>query len=177
MSAGQRPPHLSPLSSRVATQASTSLAPPNQQRGGRSSHRATPAPPPHKNKDDAKPLVIQEGDPRDGLVVPLRSGVHTLPFFTGGIDTISFCNLSQEGVIPKDSCHLHLEGWGRIFWMAEHDVFMQDGVGCFVPKAICMLLPSVVGIVRRLPYIGLYCITFHTLDFVGDSFLPASSVT
>ena len=81
MSASQRPAAPSLPCTWVAVQAKASLAPPGQHREGCCSLLW----PPIKTSMVLHTSVIPEGDPRDGLMIPLCTGIHTLLFFAGGV--------------------------------------------------------------------------------------------
>ena len=87
----------------VAVQAKASLASPGQHREGCCPWHPSPI----KTSMVLHTSVIPEGDPRDGLMIPLCTGIHALLFFAGGVYLHSFCYLPEQGVFSIYSCHFH----------------------------------------------------------------------
>ena len=108
----------------------------------------TPPPLPIKTENDAS-SVIREDDPRDGLMVPLRTGVHARPAHL--VDEVPFCDLSKEGITPEHTCDFHAEDWrGVSCCMFASYMLPQNTVVCFFAESVCMLLPSVVRVVNYI---------------------------
>ena len=132
-----------------------------------------PPPLPIKTENDAS-SVIREDDPRDGLMVPLRTGVHARPAHL--VDEIPFCDLSKEGITPEHTCDFHAEDWrGVSCCMFASYMLPQNTVICFFAESVCMLLPSVVRVVSSFPHIHL--IAAVTVYLVCDTFFSARSVS
>ena len=126
-----------------------------------------------KTENDAS-SVIREDDPRDGLMVPLRARVHTSPARL--VDEVTLRDLSKEGIIPEHSCYFHAEDWwGVSCCMLAPHMLPQDTVVCSLAEPVSMLLPSVVCIVCRFPYIYFFAAVAGYL--VRDPFFSARSVS
>merc|ERR1712102_275119 len=74
------------------------------------------------------------------------------------------------------SCYFHAEDWwGVSCCMLASHMLPQDTVVCSLAESVCMLLPSVVCIVCRFPYI--YFFAAVAVYLVCDPFFSASSVS